>query len=58
MNYDLEFLGSAGIICEVEPVDRDRRARAIFWRIVLPLLAVVDVLVIILLGKLVSHLLH
>jgi hypothetical protein len=58
MNYDLEFLGSAGIISEVEPVDPDCRARAIFWRIVLPLLAAVDVLLIILLCKLVSYLLH
>lgn len=58
MNYDLEFLEAAGITSEVEPVDPDRRARAIFWRIVLPLLAVVDVLLIILLSKLVSYLLR
>jgi hypothetical protein len=58
MNYDLEFLEAAGIRSEAEAVDPDRRARAIFWRIVLPLLAVVDVLLIILLCKLVSYLLH
>jgi len=58
MNYDLEFLEAAGIRSEAEPVDPDRRARAIFWRIVLPLLAVVDVLLIILVCKLVSYLLH
>ncbi len=58
MNYDLEFLEAAGIATEREPIDADCRARAIFWRIVLPLLAVVDVLLIILLCKLVSYLLH
>jgi hypothetical protein len=58
MNYDLEFLEAAGIAIEAKPVDPDRRARAIFWRIVLPLLAVVDVLLIVLLCKLLSYLLH
>jgi hypothetical protein len=54
MNYDLEFLEATGIASEPELVDLDRRARAIFWRIALPLLAVVDVLLIILGCKLVS----
>jgi hypothetical protein len=58
MNYDLEFLEATGIASEPEPVDPDRRARAIFWRIALPLLAVVDVLLIILMCKLVSFLLR
>jgi hypothetical protein len=44
MNYDLEFLEAAGIRSEPQPQDADRRARAIFWRVVLPLLAVFDVL--------------
>ncbi len=58
MNYDLEFLEATGIVCEPEPVDADRRARAIFWRIVLPLLVVFDILLLILMCKLVSFLLR
>jgi hypothetical protein len=58
MNYDLQFLEAAGITREAQPVDPDRRARAIFWRIVLPLLAVVDFLILFLLCKLVSYLLQ
>jgi hypothetical protein len=58
MNYDLEFLEAAGIRSEPQPEDADRRARAIFWRIVLPLLAVFDVLLIILMCKLLSFFLR
>ena len=46
MNYDLEFLDSVGITCEPEPDKDDRRARAIFWRILVLLIVCVDVAVI------------